>query len=130
MAAFIAMTSHSGEFTEDYFQVPLPGPEMFGMPTEDDGSRDDPLLSGASNPVTEFEADVSALTSASTRVLVAVGEQTGQTFTGRTSEALAAQLGQQPTVFPGGHGSFTTYDPTQPSLVEPFAARLREVLGG
>src|SRR3982074_433669 len=45
MAAFIAMTSWQGEFTDDYFATPAPDPAQFGMTTEDDGSRDDPLLS-------------------------------------------------------------------------------------
>lgn len=44
-AAFIAMTSWRGEFTDDYFAQPAPDPAPFGMPVEDDGSRDDPLLS-------------------------------------------------------------------------------------
>ena len=37
MAAFIAMTSWRGEFTDEYFAQPAPDPAMFGMPTEDDG---------------------------------------------------------------------------------------------
>src|SRR6266508_6520684 len=45
MAAFIAMTSWQGEFTDDYFAQPTPDPALFGLPTDDDGSRDDPLLS-------------------------------------------------------------------------------------
>src|ERR687887_1178097 len=48
MAAFIAMTSWRGEFTDDYFAQPAPDPARFGMPIEDDGSRDDPLLSDRS----------------------------------------------------------------------------------
>src|SRR5437764_10737125 len=40
MAAFIAMTSWRGEFTEEYFAQAAPDPAVFGMPTEDDGSRD------------------------------------------------------------------------------------------
>src|ERR1700754_1240533 len=48
MAAFIAMTSWQGEFTDDYFAQPAPDPAAFGMPAEDDGRRDDPLLSKAS----------------------------------------------------------------------------------
>src|SRR4051812_8375604 len=48
MAAFIAMTSWQGEFTDDYFNQPAPDPGAFGMPTEDDGTRDDPLLSDSS----------------------------------------------------------------------------------
>ena len=45
MAAFIAMTSWQGEFTDEYFAQPAPDPAAFGMPAEDDGTRDDPLLS-------------------------------------------------------------------------------------
>src|SRR3954465_14592804 len=48
MAAFIAMTSWRGEFTDEYFTQPAADPALFGMPTEDDGSRDDPLLSDRS----------------------------------------------------------------------------------
>ena len=48
MAAFIMMTSWRGEFTDDYFAQPAPDPAAFGMATEDDGSRDDPLLSDRS----------------------------------------------------------------------------------
>ena len=48
MAAFIAMTSWQGEFTDAYFAQPAADPATFGMPTEDDGSRDDPLLSDRS----------------------------------------------------------------------------------
>src|SRR4029453_16412667 len=36
MAAFIAMTSWRGEFTDDYFAQPAPDPARFGMPSEDD----------------------------------------------------------------------------------------------
>ena len=46
MAAFIAMTMVRGEFTDEFLAQPQPDPAAFGMPTEDDGSRDDPLLSG------------------------------------------------------------------------------------
>ncbi|HVC72471.1 MAG TPA: alpha/beta hydrolase, partial [Mycobacteriales bacterium] len=35
MAAFIAMTSWRGEFTDEYFSQPAPDPAQFGMPTED-----------------------------------------------------------------------------------------------
>jgi hypothetical protein len=39
------LASWQGEFTDEYFAQPAPDPVAFGMPTEDDGSRDDPLLS-------------------------------------------------------------------------------------
>src|SRR3954452_14991873 len=37
MAAFIAMASWRGQFTEDYFAQPPPDPAQLGMPTDDDG---------------------------------------------------------------------------------------------
>ncbi|MGH7642025.1 MAG: alpha/beta fold hydrolase, partial [Candidatus Dormibacteria bacterium] len=66
MAAFIAMTSWRGEFTEAYFALPLPDPAQFGMPGEDDGSRDDPLLSERSRAVTDYRPDFAALAKAPT----------------------------------------------------------------
>lgn len=45
MAAFIAMTSWEGEVTDEHLAQPAPEPAAFGMPTEDDGTREDPLLS-------------------------------------------------------------------------------------
>src|ERR671933_139915 len=62
MAAFLAFSSWQGEFTDDYFAQPAPDPAQFGMPTEDDGSRDDPLLSDRSRAITDYRPDVEALT--------------------------------------------------------------------
>src|ERR1700716_309259 len=45
MAAFIAMTSWRGEFTDENLAEPSADPAAFGMATEDDGSRENPLLS-------------------------------------------------------------------------------------
>src|ERR1700759_4067251 len=42
MAKFIAIVSHEGPFPDGYADQPGPDPPMFGLPTEDDGSRDDP----------------------------------------------------------------------------------------
>src|SRR5438477_4034366 len=44
MAAFIAMTSWKGEFTDDYSARSAPDPASFGLPADDDGSREDVLL--------------------------------------------------------------------------------------
>ncbi len=41
MAKFIAIVSHEGPITADYLGQPAPDPAMFGLPTEDDGSRND-----------------------------------------------------------------------------------------
>jgi pimeloyl-ACP methyl ester carboxylesterase len=128
MAAFIAYTSWSGEYTEEYFALPAPDPAAFGMPTSDDGSRNDPLLSDRALAVVRYRPDLQALTAAPTRVLLAVGEETGDTFTGRTTRALAEQLGQDVVVFPGGHGGFAAEDAPWPGQATAFAVRLREVL--
>jgi pimeloyl-ACP methyl ester carboxylesterase len=129
MAAFIAMTMWPGEFTDEYFAQPAPDPAAFGMSTEDDGSRDDPLLSDRSWPVSGYEPDVAALRSAPTRIVVAVGEESAGVFTGRTSVATAELLGQQATVFPSHHGGFVGGDTPYAGKPEAFARKLREVLG-
>jgi pimeloyl-ACP methyl ester carboxylesterase len=128
MAAFIAMTSWQGEFTDDYFAQPTPDPAQFGMPSEDDGSRDDPLLSDRAAAITSYRPDIDALAAAPTRIVVAVGEETGNTFTGRTSVATATLLGQQATVFPSHHGGFVGGDSGYAGKPEAFARTLREVL--
>ncbi|HEV8557627.1 MAG TPA: alpha/beta hydrolase [Actinophytocola sp.] len=130
MAAFIAMTSWQGEFSEGYFARPAPDPVAFGMSGEDDGSRDDPLLSDRSWAVSSYRPDVEAIAAAPTRVLIAVGEETGDTFTGRTSVAMAALLGQEVTVFPSHHGGFLGGERGYAGQPEAFARRLREVLEG
>src|SRR4030095_1420966 len=58
MAAFIAMTSWRGEFTDEYFAQPAPDPVEFGMTAEDEGSRDDPLLSDRSWAVSSYRPDL------------------------------------------------------------------------
>jgi pimeloyl-ACP methyl ester carboxylesterase len=128
MAAFIAMTSWRGEFTDDYFAQPTPDPARFGMPTEDDGSRDDPLLSDRSWAVSSYRPDVDALAAAPTRIVIAVGEESLDTFTGRATAAIAELLGQQPTVFPSHHGGFLGPESGYPGKPEAFARTLRAVL--
>jgi len=128
MAAFIAMTMWHGEFTEEYFAQPAPDPAQFGMPTEDDGSRDDPLLSDRSWAVSGYRPDVDAVAAAPTRVVIAVGEESAGTFTGRTSVAIAELLGQQATVFPSHHGGFLGGEFGYAGQPEAFARTLRGVL--
>jgi pimeloyl-ACP methyl ester carboxylesterase len=130
MAAFIAMTSWPGEFTEEYFAQPAPDPAMFGMPAEDDGTRDDPLLSKNSWAVTDYRPDAAALNAAPTRVVIAVGEESAGVYTGRTAGAMAALLGQEAVVFPSHHGGFLGPENGYPGKPAEFAAKLREVLDG
>ena len=128
MAAFIAMTSWRGEYTDDYFAQPAPDPAMFGMPAGDDGSRDDPLLSDRSWAVSSYRPDVDALRAAPTRIVIAVGEESAGTVTARTSAATAELLGQQPAVFPSHHGGFLGDESGYPGQPEAFARRLRDIL--
>jgi pimeloyl-ACP methyl ester carboxylesterase len=128
MAAFMAMTSWPGEFTDDYFAHPAPDPAAFGMPTEDDGSRDSPLLSDRSWAITSYRPDVDALAAAPTRIVIAVGEESGTSFTGRTAAATAELLGQQATVFPSHHGGFLGDESGYPGQPKAFARKLRDVL--
>jgi pimeloyl-ACP methyl ester carboxylesterase len=130
MAAFIAMTSWQGEFTDDYFAQPPPDPAQFGMPATDDGSRDDPLLSDRSWAVSSYRPDVEALTAAPTRIVVAVGVESAGVFTGRTTVATAELLGRRPTLFPSHHGGFVGGESGYAGQPEDFALRLREVLDG
>src|SRR5215470_5972430 len=128
MAAFIAMTSWQGEFTDEYFSRPAPDPAQFGMTTEDDGSRDSPLLSDRSWAVSSYRPDFDALAAAPTRVVIAVGEESMDTITGRTSVATAELLDQQATVFPSHHGGFMGGEFGYPGQPEAFARKLRDVL--
>jgi hypothetical protein len=129
MAAFIGFTSWSGEFDDAYLDEPAPDAAALGLPAADDGTRDDPLLSGATSPIIEFRPDTAALRTVSTRVVVAVGEESGETFTGRTTRHLARLLGQDAAVFPSHHDGFVEGG-GRPGQPEAFAVRLREVLAG
>jgi len=73
MAHFIAATSHQGPFDADFLAQPAPDPVMFGLPTEDDGTRTDPLLFQNITTCTHYEPDFDALRAASTRIVMGAG---------------------------------------------------------
>jgi len=127
MAAFVALTSWQGELPEG-FGAEVPDPASFGMPAEDDGSRDDPLLSGAAAAVQDYRPDVAALRELGPRLVLAAGEESRGILTWRATEALAARVGTELTVFPSNHGGFLGGEYGQTGQPEAFAARLREVL--
>ena len=129
MAMFVAQTSWRGELTPEFGAEPL-DPAGLGLPTEDDGSRDDPLLSGRSAPVVEYRPDLEALKAAPTRIVVAAGVESHGLLTWRTSAALAEALGVPLTEFPSHHGGFLGDEFGQPGEPLAFAARLHEVLAG
>ena len=128
MATFIDMNSWHGEFTDDFFGRPLPDPAQFGMPTGDDGARDDVLLSHRSDAVTDYRPDYNALKATETRIVIGVGEESAGTFAARAAVALAERLGQEAVVFPSHHGGFTGGDSPYAGKPEEFSRRLRDVL--
>jgi hypothetical protein len=128
MAAIIAETSWEGEFTDAYFAQPAADPARFGLSSEDDGSRDDPLLSDRSVALTRYLPDVAAVAAAPTRVVIALGEESRNVVTGRTAVATAGLFGQDAAVFPSHHGGFMGGEFGYAGQPEAFAARLREVL--
>ncbi|MEU6472543.1 alpha/beta hydrolase [Streptomyces massasporeus] len=130
MAAFLAMTSWKGEFTDAYFAQPEADPAALGLPTQDDGSREDPLLSDRSWAVSSYRPDADAIAAAPTRVVIAVGEESVDVLTGRTAVATAELLGQQVTVFPSHHGGFMDGEFGYAGKPDQFAHRLRQALDG
>src|SRR5439155_8596219 len=70
MAKFIVLVSHKGPIPADFSKQPAPDPAMFGLPTEDDGSRNDPLVGQNMVSCTHFQPDFDALRAASTRIVI------------------------------------------------------------
>jgi pimeloyl-ACP methyl ester carboxylesterase len=127
MAKFIALVSYEGPIPAGFADQPGPDPAAFGLPTADDGSRDDPLLYLNMPSCPAYWHDYDALRAASTRVVIGVGEQSSMAIAGRAAVAVAERLGTEPFTFPGGHDGFRG---GEHSTGEPdaFAAILREVL--
>ena len=128
MAHFIAVSSHQGPFTAEIAAQPAPDPAMFGLPAEDDGSRTDPMLGQHMITSTHYEPDFDALGSASTRIVLAAGEESEGQMTSRGSIAVAERLGTKPVSFPSDHGGFLGGEYGQTGQPDAFAAKLREVL--
>ncbi len=128
MAQFIVAVSHQGPFGPDYASQPAPDPAMFGQPTEDDGTRTDPLLGQNMVSCTHFEPDFEALRAASTRIVMAAGAESEGQMASRGAFAVAERLGTTAVIFPSGHGGFLGDEYGQPGDPDGFAAKLREVL--
>jgi pimeloyl-ACP methyl ester carboxylesterase len=130
MARFILLTSVEGEFSPEFLAQPVPDPAAFGMPTADDGARDNVLLSGVSDPVTDFTLDAEALRQAPARIVVAAGEESRNQVPGRAAAEVARALGTELAMFPSHHGGFNGGEGPYAGKPAPFAARLHELLGG
>jgi pimeloyl-ACP methyl ester carboxylesterase len=128
MAHFIALVSLRGPVPADFASQPAPDPATFGMPTEDDGRRDDLMLGSNILTVTHYQPDVDRLRAASTRIVVAVGAGSHGEIAQRGGEAVAELLGTTPMAFPGDHGGFLGGEYGQTGEPDAFAERLRDVL--
>jgi pimeloyl-ACP methyl ester carboxylesterase len=128
MALFINLVNHRGPLTAETAGQPAPDPASFGLPTEDDGSRTDPLLGQNIVTCTHYQPDFQALKSASTRIVLAAGQESEGQLASRGAFAVAERLGTEPVVFPSNHGGFLGDEYGQPGQPDAFAAKLREVL--
>ena len=129
MAHFIAVVSHKGPFTAEAASQPAPDPATLGMPTEDDGSRTDPLLGWTVLTGPTYEPDFDALRAASTRIVMAAGQASDGEMACRGAFAVAERLGTKPVILPGDHAGFMGGEYGQTGEPDAFAAKLRDVLG-
>jgi pimeloyl-ACP methyl ester carboxylesterase len=127
MAKFVKLVMHPGPLPDNYLDQPAPDPVQFGFPAQDDGSRDDLLLS-RSLAMPPFDPDTEALLTSAVRIVPAIGAAGEGTMARRGGEALAALLGVEPVAFPGDHGGFATHEWSAGNDPEAFARRLRELL--
>jgi pimeloyl-ACP methyl ester carboxylesterase len=105
MAKFIAFTSLRGP-TPSGFRNQAPNPADFGFSTEDDGSREHPLLGPHMVYVTGYKPDFDSLRAASTQIVVVAAAEGEGTFPHRAAQAAAARLETEPVIFPSHHGGF------------------------
>ncbi|MFC8957549.1 alpha/beta fold hydrolase [Streptomyces sp. NPDC057101] len=128
MAKFLALTGRKGPFPANWAEEPAPSPAAFGLPTEDDGSRDDPLLGQNIRGCTSYRPDLAALRAAPTRIVVAAGKESEGELAARAAAAVAEGLGTPLAVFPSHHGGFLGGEFGQQGAPTEFAEALRAVL--
>jgi pimeloyl-ACP methyl ester carboxylesterase len=128
MAEFIRLVGHRGSVPADWADQPAADPAVFGLPTEDDGSRNDVLLGQNMISSTHHDHDFDALRAAPTRIVVAVGAGSTGQLARRGGEAVAERIGTTPVEFPGDHAGFLGGEYGQTGEPEAFAATLRRVL--
>lgn len=104
----------------DATNIPLPAEGMVATDPEQRATERRWFLHEM-RATTCWDADVDALRAAGDRLVVGIGEESAGEVCDRTSRALAALLGREPVLFPGGHTGFAD-DPAA------FVPRLREVL--
>src|SRR5699024_4072454 len=87
MAKFIALVSYDGPLPGDYLDQSTPDPAAFGLPAEDDGSRTDPLIRNIPACNT-YQPDVAALAALGSRLVLAVGTESGQQVAARGGRSI------------------------------------------
>jgi pimeloyl-ACP methyl ester carboxylesterase len=127
MAKFIPFVMHDGAITGAYLDQPPADPAMFGMSSEDDGTRTDPLMRNMSDCI-GYQPDVEALAVLGDRLLLGVGVESGQQMAARGGRSVAEALGRPVTDFPSGHAGFLGGEHGQVGDPDGFAATLRSVL--
>jgi pimeloyl-ACP methyl ester carboxylesterase len=130
MAKFIALTSWQGELPADLADRPAPDPAGFGLPADDDGSRDDVLLGQNLLTCTHYEPDFAALRAASTRIVVGVGAESDGQMAHRAGLAVADRLDTKAVTFPSHHGGFLGGEFGMTGDPEGFAVTLHQTLAG
>ena len=128
MAKFIALTSLKGPIPAHFADGPGPDPADFGLPTEDDGTRNDPLVGQNIVTGTHHEHDFDALRAAPTRIVIGAGAESEGVLTYRAALAVAERLGREAVIFPSHHAGFLGGEFGTQGDPDAFAATLREVL--
>jgi pimeloyl-ACP methyl ester carboxylesterase len=128
MAQFITLVSHKGPIPADFADRPALDPATFGLPSEDDGSRNDPMLGQHIVWVTHYQNDFDSLRAATTRIVIAAGAESNGELANRAAVAVAERLGTTPVTFPSDHGGFLGGEYGQTGDPDAFAAKLSEVL--
>ena len=95
---------------------------MFGGEIEGQAAADEHFyFAHMERPTTFWQPDIPVLLNSAVNLVVGIGEDSANELCDRTSRALAAGLGAEPALFPGGHIGFAE-DPAA------FAARMRDVV--
>jgi hypothetical protein len=120
MGKFGAVVEEGGpKYSEEMEQTP-PTPEAQEMMGRMVGNFE-LFIAHELRQIGGYVPDVDTLRSASTRIVSAAGETSGEQAARRAAEALAERLGIPTTYLPGAHGGWGS-DPQE------FAERLHEVL--
>ncbi len=128
MAKFIAITRWQGEIPADFSERLAPNPADLGLPTHDDGTRDDVLLGQNLLTCTHYEPDFPALRAAPTRIVVGIGAESAGQLAHRAGAAVAERLGTKPVTFPSHHGGFLGGEFGMTGDPDSFAVTLHQTL--